>query len=147
MPRNENIRRIAGALLIIGLAGGAACRGSGGSGADAPDAYSWVKIDDAYVPRDDVESFIMTDALNREALPVYIRNYGSDKRILGLFKGRKYVQPSFNALAMLNPGLDDWKIVDIRYTTETEREIFRTVLYFKAGGVWKVGDSGTLVTP
>jgi len=145
MPKSENARWIIGALLIVGLAGLAACRGSGGG--NSPDAYDWVTIDDSYVPKDDVETFIKTDAQNRAALPVYIRNYGSDKRVLGMFKGRQYAQPSPNALAMLNPGLEDWKLVDIRYTTETEREIVRTVLYFKVKGVWKVGDSGTLVSP
>jgi hypothetical protein len=143
MQKRKSARRIIGVLLIAGLAGLAACRGSG----SGEEAYNWVTIDDAYVPQDDVETFIKTDAQNRGALPVFIRNYGSDKRILGVFKGRQYVTPSPNALTMLNPGLDDWKIVDIRYTTESEREIVRTVLYFKVKGVWKVGDSGTLVSP
>ena len=144
MPKSENVRRIIGALLIIGLAGTAACRGSGGG--SATDAYAWVTIDDAYVPQDDVETFIKTDAQNRGALPVFIRNYGSDKRVLSLFKGRRYVQPNPDVLAMLNSGLEDWKLVDIRYTAAAEREIVRTVLYFKIKGVWKVGDSGALVS-
>lgn len=46
---------------------------------------------------------------------------------------------------MLNPGLDDWMLVDIRYKSESEREIIRTILYLSIRGVWKVGDSGTLV--
>jgi hypothetical protein len=145
MGKRKNIRLFFLALIFIGLAGLSACRGSG-AGSD-PDAYSWVAIDESYAPKDDVEAFIKMDAANRNALPVYIRNYGSDKRILDLFKGRFYAQPGVNTLAMLNQGLDDWKIVDIKYKAENNRDIVRTVLYFKVKGSWKVGDSGTLIIP
>ncbi|MHB8055817.1 MAG: hypothetical protein ACYDH3_11285 [Candidatus Aminicenantales bacterium] len=147
MTRQKKIRLFALALIFLGFAGLSGCRGSGSGGGSQPAAYDWVTVDESYVPQDDVETFIKTDAANRGALPVYIRNYGSDKRVLNMFKGRQYAKPSPNALAMLNPGLENWKIVDIRYTGENEREIVRTVLYFKVKGVWKVGDSGTLVTP
>ena len=144
MQKRENALRFIGVLLIIGLA---ACGSRGSGGGSASGAQAWVTIDETYVPRDDVEMFIKTDAENRGALPVYISNYGADKRILGRFKGRQYVKPRPNELAMLNSGLEDWMVMDIRYTSESEREIVRTVLYFKVKGVWKVGDSGLLVTP
>ncbi|MCX6566426.1 MAG: hypothetical protein NTW38_08405 [Candidatus Aminicenantes bacterium] len=131
------------AALIAGMSACSSPTGKKGSG---PEAYDWVLMDESYVPKNDVETFIKTDAENRGALPLYIRNYGSDKQVLGLFKGRQYAGPSPNTLEMLNQGLDDWMLVDIKYKTENEREVVRTVLYFSIRGVWKVGDSGALVT-
>jgi hypothetical protein len=113
--------------------------------AEPADAYSWVIVDESYVPKNDVEAFIKTDAENRGALPVQIRNYGSDPGVLGRFLGKKYAKPSPRTLEMLNQGLDDWMIVDIRYKTESEREITRTMLYLFVKGAWVVGDSGDLV--
>ena len=112
---------------------------------DVQAAYAWVTIDEAYAPKNDVENFIKTDAGNRGALPVHIRNYGHDPKILGLFKGRKYAKPGPKTLEMLNQGLDDWMLVDIRYQTENEREVVRTVLYLFIKGAWIVGDTGILV--
>jgi len=130
------------AVVIAAYFGYRALRSKGGDGTDSS---AWVMMDESYVPQNDVEMFIKTDAENRGALPLYIRNYGADKRALGQFKGRQYAGPSPKTLEMLNPGLDDWMIVDIKYRTESEREIIRTVLYLSIAGVWKVGDSGTLV--
>jgi hypothetical protein len=127
------------------LTGGSACSSSPGKKGSGPDAYDWVMMDESYVPKNDVETYLKKDAENRGALPVYIRNYGSDKQVLSLFKGRQYAGPSPNTLEMLNQGLDDWMLVDIKYKTENEREVVRTVLYFSIRGVWKVGDSGVLV--
>jgi len=131
------------AVVIAAYFGYRALRSKGGAGTDS--SAEWVMMDESYVPKNDVEMFIKTDAEKRGALPLYIRNYGANKRALGQFKGRQYAGPSLKTLEMLNPGLDDWMIVDIRYKTETERELIRTVLYLSIGGVWKVGDSGTLV--
>ena len=114
-------------------------------GGDGPDASAWVMMDESYIPKNDVEMYIKTDAENRGALPLYIRNYGSDKQALSRFKGRQYAGPSPNTLEMLNQGLDDWMLMEIKYKTENEREVVRTVLYLSIRGVWKVGDSGTLV--
>lgn len=130
---------------IVAVAAFFAYRALRSKGGDSPDAAAWVMMDESYIPKNDVETYIKTDAENRGALPLYIRNYGSDKRALSRFKGRQYAGPSPNALEMLNQGLDDWMLVDIKYKAENEREVVRTVLYLSLRGVWKVGDSGTLV--
>ncbi len=106
---------------------------------------AWATIDEAYVPKNDVEAFIKTDAENRGALPVHIRNYGSDPKVLGRFKGKKYAKPGQKTLEMLNQGLDDYMIVDIRYKSENDREVTRTMLYLFVKGAWIVGDTGELI--
>jgi hypothetical protein len=46
---------------------------------------------------------------------------------------------------MFFKGLDDWMIVDIKYKTETEHEVQRTMLYIFENKQWKVGDTGSLL--
>jgi hypothetical protein len=130
------------AIVIGGYFGLRALRSGG---AAAVKDVAWVIIDEAYVPKNDVEAFIKTDAENRGALPVHIRNYGSDPRILGRFKGKKYAKPGQKTLEMLNQGLDDYMIVDIRYKSENDREVTRTMLYLFVKGAWIVGDTGELI--
>jgi hypothetical protein len=130
------------AVIVAGYFGLKAIKGGGVS---VLDAYDWVTIDEAYVPKNEVEAFIKTDAGNRGALPVYIKNYGADSKVLGRFKGKQYAQPGVNVLKMLNQGLDDWMIVEIKYQTETEREVIRTLLYLSVQKQWKVGDTGILI--
>ena len=115
-----------------------------GSGRDLS-ATDWVTIDAAYAPKDAVEEFIKNDAQVRDALPVYIKNYGHDPNILAKFKGKQFAKPNPNVLSMFFKGLDDWMIVDIKYKTETEREVQRTMLYIFEAKQWKVGDTGTLL--
>jgi hypothetical protein len=107
--------------------------------------FPWTTVDAAYVPKNQVEEFIKNDADVRGALPVSIRNYGRDAKVLKKFKGRQFAQPTENVLALFFKGLDDWMLVDIKYKTETEREAQRTVLYIFADKQWKVGDTGTLL--
>ncbi len=126
---------IGGYLLYRGIKGG------GSKAADVP----WTTIDEAYQPANAVEEFIKTDAANRDALPVYIRAYGKDAKILRKFKGREFAGPNERVLALFFKSLDDWMVVDIKYKTESEREVVRTLLYVLDGGRWKVGDTGTLV--
>jgi hypothetical protein len=128
------------AALVIG--GYLLLKGKGGGGADA---YQWTTIDEAYTPKNAVEEFIKTDAANRAALPVFIKNYGKDARMLKRFKGRQFAEPTENVLNMFFKGLDDWMLVDIKIKGENEREAVRTVLYIYANTQWKVGDSGTLL--
>jgi hypothetical protein len=130
------------AVIVAGYFGLKAIKGGRVS---VLDAYDWVTIDEAYVPKNEVEAFIKTDAENRGALPVYIKKYGANTKVLGLFKGKQYAQPSLNTLKMLNRGLDDWMIVEIKYQTEAEREVIRTLLYLFVQKQWKVGDTGTLI--
>lgn len=114
------------------------------SGGDGGEAFAWVIVDESYAPKNDVEAFIKTDAENRGALPVQIRNYGSDRKVLGRFRGKKYAKANEQTLEMLNQGLDDWMIVDIRYKSENDREVTRTMLYLFVKGAWIVGDTGEL---
>ncbi len=124
---------IGGYLLLKGKSGGGA------------DTYQWTTIDEAYAPKNAVEEFIKADAANRAALPVFIKNYGKDAKILKRFKGRQFAEPTENVLNMFFKGLDDWMLVDIKIKGENEREAVRTVLYIFANAQWKVGDSGSLL--
>jgi hypothetical protein len=130
--------RIAALILLAALA---AVR-CGGTKAEA---VPWVTIDESYAPRNAVETFIKSDAEVRGALPVEIRNYGRSAKVLGRFKGRQFAQPSENVLVLFFKGLDDWMVVDIKYKSESERDVQRTVLYVLSAGRWTVGDTGTLM--
>jgi hypothetical protein len=114
-------------------------------GGGAAAVVDWVTIDEGYAPRNVVEEFIKNDAEVRSALPVEIRNYGRDKKILDRFKGRQFAQPTENILSMFFKGLDDWMVVDIKYKNDKERDVQRTMLYVLAAGRWTVGDTGTLL--
>lgn len=116
-------------------------KGKGG----AVEEQTWTVLDEASTPRGAVEEFIKADAANRGALPVFIRNYGRDLKVLKRFKGRQFAQPTESVLALFFKGLDDWMLVDIRIKGENDREAVRTMLYILAAGQWKVGDSGTLL--
>jgi hypothetical protein len=105
---------------------------------------AWKTIDQAYVPVDDVESYIKDDAVAKELVPVQVRNHGRDKKALGRFRGTNYAGPREGVLAAMNPGLEDWKLIDIKYTNKDGRLVERTVLYVQVKGAWKVVDSGTL---
>jgi hypothetical protein len=129
------------AVVVGGYLGVKALRGGGGT---AP-AVDWVTIDESYVPKNAVEEFIKSDAEVRGGLPVQIRGYGRDKKILARFKGKQFAQPSENVLSLFFKGLDDWMVVDIKYKNENERDVQRTILYILAGGRWTVGDTGTLL--
>jgi hypothetical protein len=128
---------IAGAYFLL--------KSSGRGGRSSAAEYPWVTIDAAYVPKNAVEEFIKSDAEVRGALPVEIRNYGRDAKILAMFKGRQFAKPKENVLAMFFKSLDDWMLVDLRYKTENEREALRTVLYIFAEKQWRVGDTGILL--
>ncbi|MDD8027748.1 MAG: hypothetical protein PHI34_14700, partial [Acidobacteriota bacterium] len=105
----------------------------------------WTVIDEAYQPANAVEAFIKDDAANRESLPVSIRAYGKDAKILRRFKGKQFARPNEQVLALYFKGMDDWMIMDIKYKAENGRETTRTMLYILAGGQWKVADAGTLL--
>ena len=115
-----------------------------GSGSPAA-TYDWVTIDQNYAPKNAVEEFIKSDADVRAALPVQIRSYGHDKKILARFRGKKFATPSESVLEMFFKGLDDWMLMDIKYKNNKEQEVQRTVLYIFANKQWTVGDTGTLL--
>ena len=113
----------------------------------APDVeeFPWVTIDEYFEPRNDEERFIKTDAENRAALPVYIRDYGANEKILKRFVGKHFARPSANVVSMFFKGLDGWMLVDIKYKAGNEREVVRTVLYVFQNKQWIVGDTGSLL--
>lgn len=132
-------------LLVDALAVGGyflvrSLRGGGGGGEAA-----WKVIGESSQPANAVEEYIKSDAARREALPVMVRDHGRDPKALRRFKGKQFAHPSEKVLALFFKGLDDWMIMDIKYTAENGREATRTVLYVLDGGQWKVGDTGSLV--
>lgn len=116
---------------------------AGSAGSDVED-YDWVLIDESYSPRDYVETFIKQDSAAQGYFPVYIKNYGKNKKILRRFRGNKLANPNEAVLKMMHDGLEDWEIIDLKYKNEDDREIKRTILYVMVRGEWKVGDNGEL---
>ncbi|MBN2207606.1 MAG: hypothetical protein JW742_09400 [Candidatus Aminicenantes bacterium] len=106
---------------------------------------AWKIIDQAYVPEDDVEAYLKDDAVAKELLPVEIKNYGRDRKVLGRFKGVNYARPREGVLKAMTPGLEDWKLIDLRYTNKNGRRVERTILYAEVKGAWMVVDSGRLL--
>ncbi len=131
-------------VLALGAYFGLRALGSG-SGRAPQDEYEWTTVDQAYQPRDDIETFIKEDAQAKGGLPLRMRNYGRNKAVLRRFKGASFARPKATVLEMTYPGVEDWKLVEIWYTVEGGREIRRTVLYVMLKGAWKVADSGQLM--
>ena len=129
-------------IVLVGLYFGFLRGGKGKTASPLLD-YSWVEIDEYYVPKDYVEGFIKNDAQQRDVLPVSIKNYGGNQAILKKFRGKNFANPKESELRMLYQGLEDWKLVDLKYM-EREREVQRTILYVMIRGDWSVGDIGTL---
>jgi hypothetical protein len=107
--------------------------------------YTWTTIDESYVPQNYVEEFIKKDAEEKGFLPVQIKDYDRDKSILRKFRGTNFARPNEAALNMSFQGLEDWMLVDIKYTNERGLEVLRTGLYVQVGGSWRLGDSGSLL--
>ena len=106
--------------------------------------YEWVRVDEYYSPKDYIEEYILTDSQAKELLPVFIKNYGRDKKVLKKFRGKNFVSPSVAQVKLQYRSLADWQLIDLKYTDENEREIERTILYVQENGSWKVGDFGIL---
>jgi len=104
----------------------------------------WTTMDEYYTPKDLVEDFIQQDAAAKDIFPVSIRNYGNDKSILKRFRGSRFAGPTEAQLKMMFKGMEDWKLIDIKYKDEKDREVQRSVLYVYFDGEWSVGDSGLL---
>jgi hypothetical protein len=116
-----------------------------GTKAESADQYSWVTVDENYVPRNSIEEFIKTDAAQQGLLPISLRNYGRNASVLKKFRGSNFAGPNEAVLEMVYPKLEDWMLVDLRYKNAKQRSIERTVLYVESGGQWKVADSGRLL--
>jgi uncharacterized protein YneF (UPF0154 family) len=106
--------------------------------------YEWVRVDEYYLPKDYIEEYILKDSQAKELLPVFIKNYGRDKKVLNRFYGKNFVSPSEAQIKLQYRSLEDWQLIDLKYTDENEREIKRTILYVQENGSWKVGDFGVL---
>lgn len=117
------------------------------SGPSRPETeeYEWVTVDEYYVPRDYIEGFIKSDSAAKGLLPVYIRDYDKDVSILRRFKGSRFARPNSAQLNMMFRGLEDWKLVDLKFKPTEDREVIRTMLYVYLDGNWQVGDSGSLM--
>ncbi len=114
-------------------------RGDRGEG-----AYEWIRIDEDYFPKDFIEDFIKRDAEERDLLPVFIKNYGRDSKVLKKFRGKNFAGPNETQIRLKYRNLEDWQLIEIKFTAEVGREAQRAVLYVQEGGEWKVGDNGTI---
>jgi hypothetical protein len=112
--------------------------------ASEEEQYPWVEINADYYPKDYIEEFIKNDSASKNLLPVYIKNYNQDKKMLRKFVGSQFARPTEAQLRMMYPGMEDWQLVDLKYTTEGGREIVQTILYIYIDGNWRVGDRGKL---
>ena len=109
-----------------------------------PEAYEWVSMDEYYQPLDYIEGYIKEDAEQKGLLPILIKNYGKDKKILKKFRGKNFAGPGEAQLRLRYRNLEDWKLIELKYTGETGREVQRAVLYVYEDGEWKVGDNGVI---
>jgi hypothetical protein len=116
-----------------------------GAGTSPQDEFSWITVDEAYVPHNAVEQFVKDDAAQKGLLPILIKDYGKSAAVLKRFKGTRFAGANTTVLEMSFPGLDDWMIIDIKYQNENERQVARTILYVEINGQWQVGDSGSLM--
>ena len=115
-----------------------------GPDAGETDQAEWMVMDEYYTPRDFIERFIFMEAEAQGLLPVSIKNYGRDQKALKRFRGRNFAGPNEAQLTMMFSGMEDWRLVELKYTDEKDREVQRAVLYILIDENWRVGDSGTL---
>ncbi len=107
-------------------------------------AYEWVTIDEFYIAEDYVEEYIKNDSAEQGRLPVQIKNYGNNTTVLRKFKGRNFAGPTEAQVKMMYNGLEEWKLIDLKYKNKEKKDIQRTILYVYVNGDWMVGDSGVL---
>jgi hypothetical protein len=117
---------------------------SGGGKASPQADYEWTQIDEYYYPKDYIEEFIKKDAEEKGMLPVLLRNYGKDLDVLKRFRGKNFAGPGEAQLKLRYRNLEDWQLVELKFTAETGRESQRAILYVQENGEWKVGDSGVI---
>lgn len=122
--------------LLAGLWG---CQKSG-----ELEKYDWVTIDQYYQPQNYVEAFIKNYSAKKGLLPLKMKNYDQNTSILRQFRGKNFANPTESQLNMMYKGLQDWMLIDLKYTAENNQEVLRTILYVKLDDEWEVGDSGQL---
>ncbi|MBD3415198.1 MAG: hypothetical protein GF421_12320 [Candidatus Aminicenantes bacterium] len=142
----NKITRIILIILIIDVivvAGYFGYKALSNKGSSKASSYEWVEMTENYTPQDHIEDFIMQDAASQDIFPVYIKNYGSDRKMLKKFSGRKLYTPTLTELEFVFPDAADWHLIELKYTEKKrDREIRRTILYVQEGDEWKVGDTG-----
>jgi hypothetical protein len=131
--------------VVVGIYFGVKALGRG-AGRSAADEYEWQTVDAAYAPQDTIEAFIKDDAEKKGVGPVLLRNFGRNEGVLKEFLGTEFARPKAAVLSAVFPGLDDWKLVELRYTGEKGREVRQVVLYVMVKGAWRVADRGRLRT-
>ena len=117
---------------------------SGGGKSSLQSEYEWTRIDETYYPKDFIEEFIKKDAEEREMLPVFLRNYGRALSVLKKFRGKNFAGPGEAQLKLRYRNLEDWQLVELKYSAETGKETQRAILYVQENGEWKVGDNGVI---
>ncbi len=117
---------------------------SGGERSSPASAYEWTRIDENYYPQDFIEEFIKSDAEEKGMFPVLLKNYGQDLKVLKRFRGKNFAGPGETQLKLRFRSLEDWQLVELKYTAETGQETQRAVLYVQENGDWKVGDNGVI---
>ena len=116
-----------------------------GSSDETQNTFEWITIDEDYIPGDVIEEYIQNESAAQGVLPISIKNYGKNKNILKKFKGTKLAGPNEFNLKMTFPEMEDWKLIELKYDDNQDREIHRTILYIYQNGGWLVGDSGSLM--
>jgi hypothetical protein len=132
---------IVDAVIIAGYFGYKALSSQGSQSGQ----YQWIRIDESYYPQDYIEEFIKNDSEQRGLFPVFIKNYGRDKKILRKFNGKNFAGPNEAQIKLQYRFLEDWQLIDLKYAAENEREVQRVILYVQENGTWKVGDTGQIV--
>lgn len=131
-------------ILILGIYFGVKALRSGGK-TPVSDDYEWMEIDASYTPKNFVEGFIQNDAAAKGLLPVSIRNFGDNPKILKIFRGKNFAGPKEVELKMMYSGMEEWMLVEIKYKDEKGREIKRVNLYILIQEEWRLADTGRLV--
>jgi len=116
-----------------------------GNSEETEELIDWVMIDENYSPKDYIEEYIKNDSAAQGLLPVYIKNYGDNKKVLKKFKGAKLAGPNEFNMKMVFPDMEEWKLLELKYTDNKDREIQRTILYIYQNGEWTVGDIGDII--
>lgn len=117
----------------------------GCEGSSEVEKYDWVRVDQDYKPQNYVETYIKKESAKKGLFPFQMKNYDQNKSILRLFRGRNFANPTEAQLNMMYKGLQDWMLIDLKYTAENDQEVLRTLLYVKIDDEWQVGDSGHLM--
>jgi hypothetical protein len=130
---------------VVAIGGYFGYKALAGKGETSPSAaYAWTRIDEYYYPKDYIEEFIKSDAEERGSLPLFLKNYGKDTKVLKKFRGKNFAGAGESQLKLKYRNLEDWQLIELKFNAESGRETQRAVLYIQENGQWKVGDSGTI---